>query len=87
MSALSDFSDEDKAKLLDLADRGAIKLYNMPYQVLIEKMNDSDQPIQRNMLFMSLVLAGYADFAASNTPEDDSNATAGQDPDFPASEG
>ena len=55
MSALSDFSDEDKAKLLDLADRGAIKLYNMPYQVLIEKMNDSDQPIQRNMLFMSLI--------------------------------
>lgn len=47
MSDLSDFSDEDKAKLLDLADRGAIKLYNMPFNALLQKLEHADPPIQK----------------------------------------
>lgn len=87
MSDLSDFSDEDKAKLLELADRGAIKLYNMPFNELLQKLEHADPPIQKETLFMNMVYAGYADLAASNAPEDDSNSTGGQDPDLPESGG
>ena len=86
MGDLSDFSDEDKAKLLDLADRGSIKLYNMPFNALLQKLGNTEPSIEKETLFMNMVFAGYADFAASNALDADPNSTNAQNSETPAPE-
>ncbi len=85
MSDLSDFSDEDKAKLLELADRRSLKLYHMSFNALLEKLSSSGKSIDKQMLFTSMVFAGYLDITKPDASTQDPNAANLKDSDAAAS--
>ena len=75
MSDSTDFSDEEKSKLLELADRGSYKLYHMSFNALLEKLLSSGEPIDKQKLFTSMVFAGYMDFTKPDVSTQDPNST------------
>lgn len=74
MSDSIDFSSDDKAALLALADKGSFKLYNMSFNALLEKVTSSDKSMDKATLFMSMVLAGYTDSAPAAEPDASSSS-------------
>lgn len=75
MSESTDFSDEEESKLLELADRGSYKLYHMSFNALLEKLLSSDESIDKQKLFTSMVFAGYMDITKPDATTQDPNST------------